>query len=326
MRAYVVKRILLFLPTVAVVTLLVFLIMAIIPGDAAIAILAGETGQGTVREDDLIKLRHQLGLDRPVYVQYGDWLWGLARGDLGDSLYYRVPVIDEIKDRFLVTLELSIIAVLIAALLAVPIGVLSAVKQDTFLDYGIRMVTLSGIALPSFWVGLLVIAALSYWFDWLPPLGYETLWDKPLTNLEQLIFPAAALAFTELAFTARITRSTMLEVLRDDYIRTARAKGLSEIVVVGRHALKNALLPVITISGWQFGRLLGGAVVIERIFVVPGIGNYLIDAISHRDYTVIQALMVMMAVLILGLNLLIDLLYGWLDPRIRFTGSQGNSG
>ena len=292
--------------------------MWIVPGDAAIVILAGEGGEAGVNQEDLDKLRKQLGLDRPVYVQYGDWVWGLVRGDLGDSVYYKIPVLDEIQGKSLVTLELSIMAILMSGLLAVPIGVLSAVKQDTIFDYVVRTFTLAGIALPSFWIGILIVAVLTFWFNWLPDPEYRTLWDKPFTNLQQLIFPALALAFGELAFSARITRSTMLEVLRDDYVRTARAKGLSELVVIGRHALKNALLPVITVSGWQFGRLLGGVVVIERIFLVPGIGSFLIDAIIHRDYTVIQAIMVMVAGLILVLNLLIDLLYGWLDPRIRY--------
>ena len=292
--------------------------MWIVPGDAAIVILAGEGGEAGVNQEDLDKLRKQLGLDRPVYVQYGDWVWGLVRGDLGNSIYYKIPVLDEIQGKSLVTLELSIMAILMSGLLAVPIGVLSAVKQDTIFDYVVRTFTLAGIALPSFWIGILIVAVLTFWFNWLPDPEYRTLWDKPFTNLQQLIFPALALAFGELAFSARITRSTMLEVLRDDYVRTARAKGLSELVVIGRHALKNALLPVITVSGWQFGRLLGGVVVIERIFLVPGIGSFLIDAIIHRDYTVIQAIMVMVAGLILVLNLLIDLLYGWLDPRIRY--------
>ncbi len=318
MRAYIFKRVLLFLPTVMIVTLLVFIVMSVIPGDAAIAILSGTGQDASFNQEDVDRLRQELGLDRPLWVQYGDWVWNMLQGDLGDSLYYKVSVFEEIKDRFLVTLEMSIIAILIAGLLAVPIGVISAVKQDTVFDYGIRMVTLAGIALPSFWVGLLVVAALSYWFNWLPALGYVTFWEDPFTNLEQLIFPALALAFTELAFTARITRSTMLEVLRHDYMRTARAKGLSERVIFGRHALKNALLPVITVSGWQFGRLLGGAVVIERIFVVPGVGQYLIDAVNHRDYTVIQAIMVLLATLILSINLIVDLAYGWLDPRIRY--------
>ncbi len=319
MKTYLIKRLLLFPPTVVIVTLLVFFIMWIVPGDAAIVILAGEGGEAGVNQEDLERLRQQLGLDRPVYVQYGDWVWDLVRGDMGDSVYYKIPVMDELKGKFLVTLELSVMAILMSAILAIPIGVLSAVKQDTIFDYGVRTFTLAGIALPSFWVGILIVAALTFWFDWaLPPLQYQPPWDEPLTNLHQLIFPAMALAFGELAFAARITRSTMLEVMRDDYVRTARAKGLSELAVIGRHALKNALLPVVTVSGWQFGRLLGGVVVIERIFLVPGVGSFLIDAIVHRDYTVIQAIMVMVAGLILVLNLLIDILYGWLDPRIRY--------
>ncbi len=318
MRAYIIKRIVLFPPTVVIVTLLIFLIMWIVPGDAAIMILAGDEGESGVSPEDLARLRHELGLDRPVYVQYGDWIWDIVRADLGTSIYYKIPVIDELQDRFLVTMQMAIMAILMSFSLAVPIGVISAVKQDSFMDYGVRLFTIAGIALPSFWVGILVIFGLSYGFDWLPPLGYASLWEEPWTNLQQLVFPAMVLALQELAFTARITRSTMLEVMRDDYMRTARAKGLAEMVVITRHALKNALLPVITVSGWQFGRLLGGVVIIETIFVVPGIGSFLIDAIIHRDYTIIQAIMLLVAGLVLVLNLVIDLLYGWLDPRIRY--------
>ena len=318
MRAYIIKRIVLFPPTVVIVTLLIFLIMWIVPGDAAIMILAGDEGESGVSPEDLARLRHELGLDRPVYVQYGDWIWDIVRADLGTSIYYKIPVIDELQDRFLVTMQMAIMAILMSFSLAVPIGVISAVKQDSFMDYGVRLFTIAGIALPSFWVGILVIFGLSYGFDWLPPLGYASLWEEPWTNLQQLVFPAMVPALQELAFTARITRSTMLEVMRDDYMRTARAKGLAEMVVITRHALKNALLPVITVSGWQFGRLLGGVVIIETIFVVPGIGSFLIDAIIHRDYTIIQAIMLLVAGLVLVLNLVIDLLYGWLDPRIRY--------
>ena len=317
MRAYIIKRILLFPATVAIVTVIVFLIMWIVPGDAAAMILSGQ-GERRASQEDVEKLREQLGLNRPVYVQYGEWLWGLARGDLGTSIYHGSPVADDLKDRFLVTLELAIMAILMSATVAIPLGVISAVKQDTPLDYVIRTFTMAGLALPTFWVGLLVVAVLAYWFNWLPPLGYEVLWDEPLTNLQQLIFPAMALAYAELAFIARITRSTMLEVMRDDYMRTARAKGLHEWVVLGRHALRNALLPVFTILGWQFASLLGGTVVIERIFVVPGIGSLMLESVRFRDFPTIQAIMVMVALLILALNLVIDLLYGWLDPRIRY--------
>ena len=234
------------------------------------------------------------------------------------SIYHGSPVIDDLGNRFIVTLQLAIMAILISALVAIPVGVLSAVKQDTRLDYMVRLFTIAGIALPSFWVGILFLAALAYWFNWLPPLGYAILWEEPLKNLQQLTFPAIVLAYAELAFTARITRSTMLEVMREDYMRTARAKGLSELKVIARHALRNALLPVFTISGRQFARLMGGVVVIETIFVVPGIGSLLIEAIQFRDYPIIQAVMVTVSALILGLNLVIDLLYGWLDPRIRY--------
>ena len=318
MRAYIIKRLLLLPPTVFIVTVIVFFIMWIVPGDAAMMILAGAQGESGFSQEAVDKLRDQLGLSRPIYEQYADWIWDLLHGDLGVSIYHGSPVVDDLGNRFLVTLQLAVMAILISALVAVPVGVLSAVKQDTRLDYIVRLFTIAGIALPSFWVGILFLAALAYGINWLPPLGYAVLWEEPLKNLRQLSFPAVTLAYAELAFTARITRSTMLEVMREDYMRTARAKGLSELKVIVRHALRNALLPVFTISGWQFARLMGGVVVIETIFVVPGIGNLLIEAIQFRDYPVIQAVMVTVSALILGLNLVIDLLYGWLDPRIRY--------
>jgi peptide/nickel transport system permease protein len=319
MYQYIARRIFLFIPTMILATILVFALFWIVPGDAAMMILTGEEGEGgRVSAQELQNVRAKLGLDRPVYVQYGDWLWDVLRGDLGTSLWYRVPVIDELKDRFPVTLELAVMAILMAFVAAVPLGIISAVKQDTGVDYASRVFTLIGVAMPNFWVGILMIYALAYFFGWLPPLGYATLWDDPLTNLKQLVFPAMALAFGDMAFTARVTRSTMLEVLREDYMRTARSKGLNEVAVVGRHALKNALLPVITISGYQFGRLLGGVIIIESIFVVPGVGRFLVDAIIHRDFIVLQGIILLTAAAILLLNLVIDLFYGVLDPRIRY--------
>lgn len=318
MRAYILKRLLLLPPTVFVVTVIVFFIMWIVPGDAAMMILAGAQGESGFSQEAVDQLREQLGLARPVYVQYADWIWQLLQGDLGVSIYHGSPIIDDLGSRFLVTLQLAIMAILISALVAIPVGVLSAVKQDTRLDYLVRLFTIAGIALPSFWVGILLLAALAYWIDWLPPLGFAILWEEPMKNLQQMIFPAMVLAYAELAFTARITRSTMLEVMREDYMRTARAKGLSELKVIARHALRNALLPVFTISGWQFARLMGGVVVIETIFVLPGIGDLLITSVQFRDYPAIQAIMVTVSALILSLNLIIDLLYGWLDPRIRY--------
>jgi peptide/nickel transport system permease protein len=215
-------------------------------------------------------------------------------------------------------MELAVMAIVLAVGLAVPLGITSAVRQDTGLDYVSRILSSIGIALPTFWLGILIVYALAYFFEWLPPLGYATLWDDPLLNLQQLILPALTLAFNDLAFTARVTRSSMLEVMREDYLRTARAKGLVELAVIGRHALKNALLPVMTVSGYQFARLLGGVIIVESIFVVPGMGTLLIESIIHRDFIVLQAIVLLIAAVVLILNLLIDLSYGVLDPRVRY--------
>jgi peptide/nickel transport system permease protein len=319
MGEYAIRRVLLFIPTLLAATVLVFALFWIVPGDPALTILAGGEGDsGTVATEQLAQLRQELGLDRPLYVQYASWLWSVLRGDLGTSLWYKTPVWDQLKDRFLVTMELAVMAMLLAFCAAIPLGMTSAVKQDTGFDYLSRVFSTIGIALPTFWLGILIVYALASFFQWLPPLGYATLWDDPLLNLQQLIFPALTLAFHDLAFTARVTRSSMLEVLRQDYLRTARAKGLLEILVVGRHALKNALLPVVTVSGYQFARLLGGVIIVESIFVVPGMGTLLIDSIVHRDFIVIQAVVLLIAVVVLSLNLMIDLLYGVLDPRIRY--------
>ena len=319
MWTYTVKRVFLFAPTIFIVTLIVFFIIWILPGDPALVILTGGSDDvATIREQDLEKLQHELGLDRPIYVRYADWMWGLLRGDLGNSIWYTSPVMDDLKDRFPVSIQLAVMSIIIAVLFAVPLGVLSAVKQDTWIDYIARLFTIAGVALPTFWVGVLIVFVLAFWFNWLPPLGYATLWEDPMTNLQQLAFPAAALGFHDVAFIARMTRSSMLEVLRDDYVRTARSKGLNEWAVVFRHGLGNALLPILTVTGLRFGNLLGGVVVIETIFVVPGVGNYLIDAIVHQDFTVIQAIILMTAVIIVCLNLLVDLLYGFIDPRVRY--------
>jgi peptide/nickel transport system permease protein len=319
MGEYAIGRLLLFIPTLLAATVLVFALFWIVPGDPALTILAGGEGDsGTVSPEQLEQLRQTLGLNRPLYVQYASWLWSVLRGDLGMSLWYKTPVWEQLKDRFLVTMELALMAMLLAFWVAVPLGITSAVKQDTGFDYLSRVFSTIGIALPTFWLGILIVYALATFFQWLPPLGYATLWDDPLLNLQQLIFPALTLAFHDLAFTARVTRSSMLEVMREDYLRTARAKGLLEILVIGRHALKNALLPVVTVSGYQFARLLGGVIIVESIFVVPGMGTLLIDSIVHRDFIVIQAIVLLIAAVVLSLNLVIDLLYGVLDPRIRY--------
>lgn len=317
MHEYIAKRLALFIPTILLVTIIVFVVMRLVPGDPAIAILEGEGG-GSYTQEDLDRLRHRLGTDRPIVVQYFSWIGGAARGDFGDSLWFNAPVMTELKSRIPVTIELAVMAILLAVVTAVPLGVLSAVKPNSNLDYGARLFSLTGIALPSFFSAILLILLLVKVFGWLPPLGYETLWEGPVTNLQQMVFPALALAFYDMAFITRVTRSSMMEILREDYMRTARSKGLAERVVLLRHGLKNAFLPVLTISGWQFGRLFGGTVIIETIFLVPGIGRILIESIFHRDFTMIQAVIVIIGVAIVTINLLVDLLYGWLDPRIRY--------
>ena len=320
MQTYIIKRLLLFIPTLIMITILVFLILRFIPGDPAYLVLVGtEEGEVQVSEKVLAEMRAKLGTDRPIYVQYADWVWNMLQLDFGNSYHYDTPISKDLKAKFAVTLELTILSVLIASVVAVPLGVISAIKQDTPMDYVSRIITFSGIALPTFWVGLLIIYFLVLIFGWLPPLKYATLWDDPWTNLQQLMLPAIALGYFNMAFIARVTRSAMLEVLREDFIRTARSKGLTERLVISRHALKNALLPVITVSGYEFGRLISGTVVIETIFVVPGMGRLLLDAVFHRDYAVIQAIIVVITTIVLVVNLVLDMLYGWLNPRIRYT-------
>jgi peptide/nickel transport system permease protein len=315
---YIVHRILLYVPILFLVTVLVFLLMRVIPGDPAMLILAGTSGEGSFKKEDLANLRRELGTDRPLYVQYGSWLWGLLHGDLGRSLFYRTQIEKEISPRLPATLELALLAVLLSVVVAVPLGALSAVKQDSTLDYVARVFTFTGISIPIFVTGLVVVYLLVRLFNWFPPLGYATLWEDPWTNLQQMLFPALALAFFELNFTARVTRSAMLEVLREDFIRTARSKGLLERRVILVHALKNAALPIITVSAWSLARLLGGTIIIEKIFLVPGMGTLLLEAITARDYTLIQAIVLLYTLVVLTANLAVDLVYSWLDPRIRY--------
>jgi peptide/nickel transport system permease protein len=282
-------------------------------------LLAGADIEENYTKQELVKLRAKLGTDRPIFIQYGDWVLKMLRLDFGTSYFYDTPVYDDIAERLPITLELTILSILLASIVAVPLGVFSAVKQDTTGDYLSRVITITGLALPNFWVAIMMIFLLVLWFGYLPPLGYLDFWEDPWANMQQLFFPSVALGTSNMAFVARITRSAMLEVLHEDYIRTARAKGLSENVVMVRHALRNALLPVVTVSGYEFGRLLAGTVIIEVIFLVPGMGRLLIDSIFNRDFPMIQAIIMMIAVAVLVLNVLMDLLYAWLNPRIHYT-------
>ncbi len=316
MRQYAIKRIGLFIPTVLLVTIIVFVVMRLIPGDPALAILSADDAVYT--QEELAQLRAELGTDRPIVVQYAEWMGGLFRGDFGTSYWWGGPVMERLGERIPVTIELALLGIALAVVCAVPLGVISAIKPDSPLDYASRIFTLVGISIPTFFSGILLTILLIRAFGWLPPLGYEDIWEDPWTNIKQLLLPALALGFYDMAFIARVTRSSMMEILREDYMRTARAKGLRETVVLARHGLKNAVLPVLTISGWQFGRLFGGTVIIEKIFLIPGVGQLLIDAIYQRDFPTIQAVIVIVALSIVVVNLLVDLLYGWLDPRIRY--------
>ncbi len=316
MRQYAIKRIGLFIPTVLLVTIIVFVVMRLIPGDPALAILSADDAVYT--QEELAQLRAELGTDRPIVVQYAEWMGGLFKGDFGTSYWWGGPVMERLGERIPVTIELALLGIALAVVCAVPLGVISAIRPDSPLDYASRVFTLVGISIPTFFSGILLTILLIRAFGWLPPLGYEDIWEDPWTNIKQLVLPALALGFYDMAFIARVTRSSMMEILREDYMRTARAKGLRETVVLARHGLKNAVLPVLTISGWQFGRLFGGTVIIEKIFLIPGVGQLLIDAIYQRDFPTIQAVIVIVALSIVVVNLLVDLLYGWLDPRIRY--------
>ena len=317
MRTYLAKRLLLIVPTLFGVAAVVFLIMRVIPGDVTLLILGGDQ-TGRIDPQQLAAMRHQLGLDQPLAVQFGTWLWGVLRLDFGTSLWTGQPVIDEVLIRLPLSLEVAILATLVSVLLAIPLGMIAAVRQDTWVDYLIRIVSIGGQAIPSFWVGILVILALVIYFGWGPPLEFTPPWVDPWANFQQLVWPVLTVGYRYAAVTTRMTRSTVLEVLREDYIRTAWAKGLRERVVVIRHALKNAMLPVITLVGTEFAFLIGGLVVTETVFTLNGVGRFVVDAVAHRDYPVVQALVFLIALCFVVVNLLIDLTYAWLDPRIRY--------
>lgn len=313
MTRYLVRRLLLLAVTLFGVSVFVFGLIRLLPGDAITMLL-----QDYAYAENLDALRAKLGLDRPVYIQYWDWLSKVLRGDLGQSLRSRQPVVDELVRRLPITAELGILAMFVGLAISIPVGVLSAVKQDTFTDYVARGVAVAALAVPGFWLGTLVITFPSIWFRWTPPLQYTPLHVDPVKNLSHVIIPAAILGIGLSGTLMRLTRATMLEVLRQDYVRTAWAKGLAWQVVIFRHALKNALIPVVTVLGLQVSVLVGGSVVMEQIFVIPGMGRYLLEAIQYRDYPVVQALNLVFALVILLSNLVVDVVYAYLDPRIQY--------
>ena len=317
MRTYVAKRLLLILPTLFGVAALVFFIMRVIPGDVTLLILGGDQA-GRIDPSQIAAMKHQLGLDQPLLVQFGSWLWGVLRFDFGTSLWTGQPVIQELLIRLPLSLELALLASMVSVLIAIPLGMLAAVRQDSWVDYVVRVVSIGGLAIPSFWIGILCILLLVIYFGWGPPLEFTPPWVDPWANFQQMVWPVLTVGYRYAAVTTRMTRSTVLEVLREDYIRTAWAKGLRERAVVIRHALKNAMLPVITLVGTEFAFLIGGLVVTETVFTLNGVGRFVVDAVAHRDYPVVQALVFLIAFSFVIVNLLVDLTYAWFDPRIRY--------
>jgi peptide/nickel transport system permease protein len=312
---YLMRRLALLVPTLLGVSIVVFVLVRLLPGDAVALQL--QDARSTAADE--AALRSQLGIDRPIFVQYVDWLGSLARADLGHSFRTHQPVVEELAGRLPVTAELGVLALLIATVVAVAVGVTSAVKQDTWADYAARSAAIGLLAIPGFWLGMLVVTLPSVWWHWTPPLRYVRLTEDPVKNLSIIVIPAVILGLGLSGGLMRLVRTQMLEVLRQDFIRTASAKGLAEYTVVIHHALKNAFIPALTVLGLQVALLVSGTVVLESIFVLPGMGRYLLESVQARDYPSIQGLNLIFAVVIVFTNLLVDLLYGWLDPRVRYS-------
>lgn len=314
MRTYFVRRLLLMIPTLVGVSILVFSMVRFLPGDVIDQMMS----EYRISVESEQQLRAKLGLDRPLPVQYVSWMGDVLQGDLGASLRSDRGVLWELRQRLPATLQLGVMAILFSLTIALPIGVLSALKQDTWIDYAARSFSIFALSAPSFWLGILVITFPAIWWQWSPPVGYKNLWDDPVKNLQIMILPAMILGLVTNGTVMRLTRAQMLEVMRQDYIRTAWAKGLRGRSVVVRHAMKNALIPVVTVIGLQIPILVGGSVVMETIFSIPGTGTYLIQAIQNRDYPVIQGVNLLVATVVIFSNLLVDMSYGFIDPRVKY--------
>lgn len=311
------------IPTLVGAAVLVFFLLRLVPGDVCEIRLAGT---GLFADPAEIALcRKNLGLDQPMIVQFFQFMWGYVVFDLGISMWTGNPVTEEIGLRFELSLQVAIMATFFSILLAIPLGVISAVKQNTWIDYVVRTFSIAGIAMPSFWLGILIILGLLittqhvFGEPWMPPIDYVPIWEDPLRNLSQLIWPALATGYRYSAVATRMTRSALLEVLREDYVRTARAKGLIEKVIINRHALKNALLPVVTIIALEFAFLMGGLVVTEQVFNLNGIGKLFVESVGAQDFNMTQQLVMLVVVIFIITNLFVDIFYAWLDPRIRYS-------
>ena len=316
MRRYAIKRFLLMFPTLFGVALFVFVLIRLLPGDIVQLRMAGEGG--FVSEETMQQERVRLGLEKPMWRQFADWIWGLGHLDLGLSMWTGRTVTYEIGIRFQLSLQIAIMATIIAIMLAIPLGTVAALYQDRWPDYAVRVFSIAGLATPSFWLGILMLLGFLILFHWTPPMVYTPIWVHPWRNLSQLIWPALATGYRYSAVATRMTRSAVLEVLREDYIRTARAKGLRQKLILTRHALKNAMLPVVTVIGLEFAFLIGGLVVTEQVFNLNGLGKLFVDAVTQYDYTMVQGLVLLVASVFILSNFVVDLLYAYLDPRIRY--------
>jgi peptide/nickel transport system permease protein len=318
MTAYIIRRLLMAVVVLVIVTLIVFLIMRLLPGDPLVIFMGQQAGTGTMTQEQLEYLRAEYGLDKPLMVQYVNWLTGIFHGDLGKSIYYREDVGRLLLDRFPITLHLGLLAFALANTLGILIGGLAAIRRGTWIDTVATTLANIGITIPVFWLGILMIYLFGLRLDWLPIAGYTSPLDDFWLSTRKAIMPVICLTITGLAYTARQMRSSMLEVIRQDYIRTAWSKGLSERIVIAKHALKNSLIPVVTLMGMGIGLVFGGSVLVETVFAIPGIGRLLVSSIFAQDYTVIQSGTLVISLVIVLSNLLVDILYGWLDPRIRY--------
>ncbi|MCZ6730035.1 MAG: ABC transporter permease [SAR324 cluster bacterium] len=316
MYRYFIRRILLMIPTLLGVAIVVFVLMRLIPGDIVELRLSGEGGM--VDQADIDAMRAQLGLDKPVIMQFLSWLWGAIQFDFGNSMWTGRPLSLELEQRFQLTVQVALMASFFSVIIAIPLGTIAALRQDTWVDYAVRIFSIAGIATPGFWLGILIILGFLIFFQWMSPIKFVPFYVDPWENMIQLIWPALATGYRYSAVATRMTRSTVLEVLREDYIRTARAKGLVEQVVLVRHALKNAMLPVITVIGLEFAFLIGGLVVTEQVFNLNGLGKYFVESVANFDYTGVQALVMIVATTVVVMNFLVDITYAWLDPRIRY--------
>jgi peptide/nickel transport system permease protein len=317
MLRYTISRTLMMIPTLIGVAVLVFFMLRVVPGDVVEVKLRGDGG--AVTQETIEIERKRLGLDKPLLNQFADWMVGLATLDLGTSMWTDRPVIEEIGTRLELSLEVAILATIFAVLLAIPLGTTAALMRGTWVDYVVRVATIGGLSIPSFWFGMLISMLLLGLFNWLPPITFTPLYVDPVANLTQLIWPALAVGYRYCAVVARMIRSSLLEVLNEDYIRTARAKGVFEKVVISRHALRNALLPAITVIGVEFAFLIGGLVVTEQVFNLNGIGKLFVQSVSRSDFTMIQGMVMLLAAIYVVVNLVVDLLYAVFDPRIRYT-------